>query len=128
LTTIESVAPAANPAGTLQLTVCVPVQVHPPVEAVRLDTVRLAGTLSVTVTACVVGPAVAPLVRASVNVPVPPWTTVAVAGVLARESTGGTVTVAVGGVGVGHDAGVAHPPLLAVTVFVYGDPEPDVTV
>jgi hypothetical protein len=128
LTTIESVAPAANPAGTLQLIACVPVQVQPPVEPERLVTLRFAGTLSVTVTAWVVGPAVALFLIASVNVPVPFTCTVLVAGVLASVSSGGTVTVAVGGAGVGHCAAVAQPPLLAVTVFVYGDVAPDATV
>jgi hypothetical protein len=118
LTTTESVAPAANPAGTLQLIVCVPVQVHPPVEDERLVTFRFVGTLSDTVTICVVGPAVALFVSASVNVPVPFSATVLLAGVLAKLSDGGTVTVAVALGGVGHDAGVPQPPLLAVRVFV----------
>jgi len=55
-----------------------------------------------------------------------------VAGVLARVREGalgvGTMTIAVGGVGVGHTAAVAHPPLFAVRVFVYGDPAAEVAV
>jgi len=130
LTTTESVALAANPTGTVQLIVCVPVHVHPPVEDERLVTFRFAGTLSDTVTICVVGPAPVALVSASVNVPVPFTATVLVAGVFASERAGptGTVTMAVGGVGVGHCAGVPQPPLFAVRVFVYGDPAADIAV
>jgi hypothetical protein len=58
------------------------------------------------------------LVSARVNVPVPFNATVLVGGVFASVSTGGTVTVAVGGVGVGHNADVEQPPLLADTAFV----------
>jgi hypothetical protein len=138
LTTTESIAPGANPAGTVQLIVCVPVQVHPPVEDEMLVTIRFAGTGSVTVTICVVGPAVDvpppantanPLLAiASVKVPVPGTATDLVSGVSDRVSDGGTITVAVAGVGVGHCEDVEHPPLFAVKVFVYGEPTPDVTV
>ena len=68
------------------------------------------------------------MVSASVNVPVPFSATVFVAGVLARLSTGGTVTIAEAFGGVGHCAGVPQPPLFADTVFVYGEPTPEVTV
>jgi hypothetical protein len=107
---------------------CVPVQVHPPVEDERLVTFRFAGTGSVTVTICVVGPANPLLAIASVKVPVPGTATDLVSGVSDRVSDGGTITVAVAGVGVGHCEDVAHPPLFAVKVFVYGEPTPDVTV
>jgi hypothetical protein len=106
----------------------VPVHVHPPVEDERLVTFRFVGTLSDTVTAWVVGPAVALLLIASVNVPVPFSATVLVGGVFARVSNGGTVTIAVAFGGVGHDTGVPQPPLLAVSVFVYGCPVAEVTV
>jgi hypothetical protein len=110
----------------------VPVQVHPPVEDERLVTFRFVGTLSDTVTICVVGPAPAALVNASVNVPVPFTATVLFAGVLARVKEGavaiGTVTIALGGAGVGHCKAVAQPPLFAVRVFVYGDPAADIAV
>jgi hypothetical protein len=128
LTTTESVAPPANPTGTEQLIVCVPVHVHPPVEDERLVTFRFVGTLSDTVTICVVGPAPVALLSASVNVPVPFTATRLFAGVLASVSDGGTVTMAVAFGGVGHCAGVPQPPLFADTVFVYGEPTPEVTV
>ena len=127
MTTTESVAPAANPVGTIQVTVCATLlQVHPPVEDDRLATVRFAGTMSVTVTTWVVGPAAALLVIDSVNVPVPLTAIVLVAGVFDSDNRGAltavTVTVADAG------AGVAPPPPVEVTVLVKGEPVPDATV
>ena len=107
MTTTESVAPAANPVGTIQVTVCATLlQVHPPVEDDRLATVRFAGTTSVTVTAWVVGPAAeTPLDTESVKLPVPPEATVAVAG-----------------------AGVVPPPPVEVRVLANGEPVADAAV
>jgi hypothetical protein len=53
-----------------------------------------------------------------VNVPVPFTATDLVSGVSDRVSDGGTITVAVAGVGVGHCEDVEQPPLFAVKVFV----------
>ena len=127
MTTTESVAPAANPVGTVQVTVCAALlQVHPPVEDDRLATVRFAGTTSVTVTAWVVGPAAeTPLDTESVKLPVPPEATVAVAGVSDSVNDGiadDTVTVAVAGVG------VVPPPPVEVRVLANGEPVADAAV
>ena len=93
---------------------------------VTLVTVRLVGTVSVSVTVPIAAePAETPLDTESVKLPVPPEATVAVPGVSDSVNDGiadDTVTVAVAGVG------VVPPPPVEVRVLVNGEPVADAAV